>query len=109
MSLTELYNNAKLNRPQSEEKVFYSAEGRVLKDQLDTVNHRIQALTTEIRKLEETVKVLESADLKNYNEKHARIKENYNNLVASYNQNQAELQTVIMDVSKRLNDMESKL
>lgn len=109
MSLTELYHNTKQNRPESAEKVFYSAEGRVLKDQLDTVNLRIQALTTEVRKIEETVKVLESADLKNYNEKHLRIKENYNNLVASYNQGQAELQTVIMDVSKRLNEMESKL
>ncbi len=57
----------------------------------------------------QSVKNLESVDLKSYTEKHARIKENYNSLVSSYNTSQAELKSVVMDISKRLNDVESKM
>jgi predicted nucleic acid-binding Zn-ribbon protein len=109
MSLTELYQNTKNDKKPCDEKVFYSCDAKSLKSELETLTMRIQALTGDVKRLEDAVKQLEGVDLKSYTEKHARIKENYNSLVSSYNQTQAELKSVVMDVSKRLNDVESKL
>jgi len=109
MSLSDLYQNTKKDKKECEEKVFYSAEAKALKAELETTSLRIQALNSDVKKLEDSVKNLESVDLKSYTEKHARIKENYNSLVSSYNQSQAELKSVVMDISKRLNEVESKM
>ena len=109
MSLSDLYQNTKQDKKPSDEKVFYTAEARALKGELETVSLRIQALNADVKKLEDSVKALEAVDLKSYTEKHARIKENYNSLVSSYNQSQAELKSVVMDISKRLNEVESKM
>ena len=109
MSLADLYQNIKNDKKPNDEKVFYSTEARGLRGELETLSIRIQALTTSVKSIEESVKSLEAIDLKNFTEKHQRIKENYNSLVASYNQSQTELKSVVMDISKRINEVEAKL
>jgi RNA polymerase-interacting CarD/CdnL/TRCF family regulator len=109
MSLTDLYQNTKSEKKPADDRVMYATHAQTLKGELEALTERITFLTNDVKKLENSVKALELVDLKSYTEKHQRIKDNYNQLVSSYNQSQAELKTVVMDISKRINDVEGKL
>jgi hypothetical protein len=109
MSLTDMYQTTKAEKKPCQEKVVYTAHANSIKGEIEALDMRVSMLCTDVKKLEESVKALESVNLAQYTEKHNRIKENYNSLVSSYNQSQVELKAVVLDISKRINEVEAKL
>lgn len=108
MSLNDLYQSSKKDKKEATDKVMFKAHADQIKNDCEALSLRIQNLTRDVSKLEESVKMLEGLKMGEFQEKHARMKENYNNLVSNYNTSQADLKSVVLDLSKRLNDVESK-
>jgi glycine betaine/choline ABC-type transport system substrate-binding protein len=102
MSLNEMYQDTKKERRDSAETVVYNAHAAELRSE-------IAALRSDIEKVSDFMKVLEGLKLVEFSEKHGRMKENYNNLVSAHNLSLAESKTVIIDIGRRLNEVETRL
>lgn len=108
MSLNELYQSSRKEKKEGSDKVMFKTHADQIKSDCEALSLRIQNLTRDVGKLEDSVKFLEGLKMGEFQEKHTRMKENYNNLVSNYNTTQAELKSVVLDISKRLNEVESK-
>ena len=51
---------------------------------------------------------LEKIDMAGFAEKHKNMKNAYNDLVTAYSETQADVSSVIIDLSKRLGEIEAK-
>lgn len=109
MSLNDLYQSIKKEKKDVMEKVITTTHATEIKSDIETLSLTLAQIQGDIMKLKESLVSLESLDMKGFTEKHTRMKTNYNDLVNAYNQSQTELKGVILDMSKRLNDMEAKL
>ena len=108
MSLSDLYQNTKKEKKDHTEKVLLSTHAMSLKHDIENLSSKINSVISDIVRLEEAVKRLESLKMNELYDKHKNMKESYNSLVTSYNTSQAELKTVVMDLAKRMNELESK-
>ena len=108
MSLSDLYQNTKNQKKEQAEKVLLSTHATSIKAEIESMNSKINGIIADFVRLDEAVKKLEGLKMNELYEKHKNMKESYNNLVTSYNTSQAELKTVVMDLAKRINDLEAK-
>ena len=108
MSLADVYQNTKNEKVEQSDKVIYQAQIKEFQKELENLKLRIDSFNMNLSRLEEATKKLESLKMSEFTEKHARMKENYNVLVTQYNQFQVEIKSVVMDLSKRLNNLEAK-
>lgn len=109
MSLTDLYQNTKKDKKETTQKVAFESHTAEIKQCIDSLSLAVAQLQNDVSKAKDNIAILEALDLKAYNDKHARMKASYNELVDSYNLQTAELKSVVLDVSRRLNDIEAKL
>lgn len=108
MSLTDVYQNTKKETPEKSDKVIYQAQIETFKKDMENIVLRVDSLNVQLARIEEATRKIEALKMNEFTEKHARMKENYNNLVGQYNQFQVEIRSVVMDMAKRLNGLEAK-
>lgn len=118
MSSLEMYRSASVKSRVSDDTSKPAASGRVVafNDQIVELRSIIDRMDAMMNKFKEDIQGLstrlatqEQLDMTSFNDKHNRMKSNYNDFVTSYNVARNETQTIILDMTKRLNECESLL
>lgn len=109
MSLNAVYQNAKKDKKDPPERVVYEKHANELRGDIETLSLTVARIQADIAETRGVLKEIESLDMKGFTDKHARMKTSYNDLVSAYNQSQSELTSIVADMAKRLNDLESRL
>lgn len=109
MSIAEVYTDAKKDKKEVTDKVLYGKHGIEMKGDIETTSLTVSQIQSDLQKLKLVVAEIETLDMKGYVEKHTRMKQSYNELCISYNSGQSDLKNVIIDITKRINDIEARL
>lgn len=120
MSINQLYQNTKKDKQDASAKVLYTGHTDELKCEFEKLKvdsksdtgklaKALENLTAEMTVLKDAVKELQNLNMTEFTEKHGRMKDNFNKLVQSYNEFLTETSAVVLDISKRLNDVEARL
>lgn len=109
MSLNQMYQNIKKDKQEATDRVIYQATVSDLQVKLDSFDKKVESTNNDLSETKVMVKELKALNMPEFTDKHARMKENFNKLVASYNESTTEANAVILDLSKRMNVVESRL
>jgi hypothetical protein len=109
MSLNSLYQNTKKDKKDATDRVLYHTNATELRTEIETIKGKLKEVLDETQRIDGIVRQLDALKMPEFTEKHMRMKDNFNKLVASYNETQTETNAVILDISKRLNDIEARL
>lgn len=109
MSIADVYADAKKDKKDVTDKVLYGKHGNEMRGDIETTSLTVSQLQNDVQKLKMSLTDLETLDMKGFVEKHTRMKQSYNDLCAAHNLSQSELRAVIVDMTKRINDIEARL
>ena len=109
MSLSDLYHGTKAEKKESDNKVVFNTHATEIKADIEMLSLTLGQVQGDVKAMGEKVEKLNSLNMGDFLDKHARMKGSYNELVQNYNMNQTHINTVVVDMGKRLNEIESKL
>lgn len=108
MSLSDIYQKSKNEKKSTMDKVVLASHANEIKTNLGSLYENLMEMKKEMDQMKLSITTLEKTDMVGFQQKHANMKKAYNDLVTSYTEMQTDINSVILDLSKRVGEIESK-
>lgn len=108
MSLFDVYQKTKNEKKPTNDKVMLASHTQEIKTNLGSLYETITKTQNDVDEMKKAIANLEKADMNGFAEKHKNMKNAFNDLVTSYTEMQADINSVIVDLSKRVGEIETK-
>lgn len=108
MSLFDVYQKSKNEKKPSPDKVVLSSHTQEIKTNLGSLYEVLTRTQADLQEMKIAIANLEKIDMAGFAEKHKNMKNAYNELVTAYSQTQSDISSVVVDLSKRVGDIEAK-
>lgn len=108
MSLFDVYQKTKNEKKPTNDKVVLSSHTQEIKSNLGSLYEAIQKTQSDINEMRNAIANLEKADMNGFAKKHENMKNAFNDLVTSYTEMQSDINSCIVDLSKRVGEIETR-